>query len=63
MKRFFKKAVLATGLTLGFTSSANAALDVSGVALDVSQVEVIGLTIMGALALVWVVKKVISMLR
>lgn len=40
-----------------------AALDVSGIALDVTQVEVIALTIMAALGLIWVVRKVVSMLR
>lgn len=63
MKNFFKKMALASAVALGFTSTANAALDTSGIALDVGQVEVIGLTIMGALALIWVVRKVISMLR
>jgi len=52
-------AVTGMALTTGF---ANAALDVSGIQLDVSQVEVIGLTIMTALGVIWVVKKVISML-
>jgi hypothetical protein len=64
---FFKKAkaklAVFTGLFAVGATQANAALDVSGIALDVGQVEVIGLTIMGALALIWVVRKVISMLR
>ena len=61
-KSTFGKLGLAIGGVVLASSSANAALDVSGIALDVGQVEVIGLTIMGALATIWVVKKVISML-
>lgn len=62
-KPTFSKVALgaATGMALT-TGFANAALDVSGIQLDVSQVEVIGLTIMTALGVIWVVKKVISML-
>ena len=63
MFKFIKKPLVGLGaLALGATT-ANAALDVSGVTLDVSQVEVIGLTIMTALGLIWVVKKVLSVLE
>lgn len=63
MKKILNKSLLIPAVTLGFATSANAALDTSGIKLDVAQVEVIGLTIMGALGLIWVVRKVISMLR
>ena len=57
------KRVLGGATAVAVASSfAHAELDVSGIKLDVSQVEVIGLTIMTALGVIWVVKKVISML-
>ena len=61
-KSTFGKGALALGAVVATSTFANAALDVSTIGLNVDQVEVIGLTIMGALASIWVVKKVITML-
>ncbi len=61
-KSTFTKGALALSAVVATSTLANASMDLSTLKLDVSQVEVIGLTIMGALASIWVVKKVISML-
>jgi len=42
---------------------ANAAVDVSGVALDTAPVETIAVTMLGALGIIWVARKVVSFLR
>ena len=59
MKRFTKIA----GLTALATVASQAAVDVSGVALDTTSVETIAGVMLGALAIIWVAKKVVSFLR
>ena len=44
------------------TTSASAAIDPSTIALDTTPVEVLGLTILGALAVIWVARKVVGFL-
>ena len=63
MKKLFKKMAVASALGLGFATSANAAVDVSGVVLDTSSVETIAAVMLGALAIIWVARKVIGFLR
>ena len=59
MKLFTKLAVV-TALT---SISAFAAVDVAGVVLDTAAVELIAGTMLGALAIIWVARKVVSFLR
>jgi len=59
MKRFTKIA----GLTALATVASNAAVDVTGVQLDTTSVETIAGVMLGALAIIWVAKKVVSFLR
>jgi len=63
MKNFFKKMAVASALALGFATSSNAAVDVSGVVLDTTSVETIAGVMLGALAIIWVARKVVSFLR
>jgi hypothetical protein len=63
MNKIFKNVAVATGLTSLLATSASAAVDVSGVALDVSSVETIAGVILGALAIIWVARKVVGFLR
>ena len=44
------------------TAGANAAVDVTGVTLDTSPVETLAVTILSALAIIWVARKVIGFL-
>lgn len=63
MKNFFKKIAVASALALGLSTSSNAAVDVSGVVLDTTSVETIAGVMLGALAIIWVARKVVSFLR
>jgi hypothetical protein len=63
MNKIFTKVALATGLTSLLATSASAAVDVSKVALDVASVETIAGVILGALAIIWVARKVVGFLR
>lgn len=59
MKKTFLKVVALGALV---TASANAAIDPSTITLDTTPVETLGLTILGALAVIWVARKVIGFL-
>jgi len=61
--KLFTKVAVATGLTSLFATSASAAVDVSGVALDTASVELIAGVMLGALAIIWVARKVVGFLR
>ena len=60
MKRMFTKIAIASALV---TTSSFAAVDVAGVVLDTTSVETIAGTMLGALAIIWVARKVVSFLR
>ena len=63
MKKFFSSiGAKVLGLFAVGTVGANAAVDVTGVALDTSPVETLAVTILGALAIIWVARKVIGFL-
>jgi UDP-N-acetyl-D-mannosaminuronate dehydrogenase len=63
MRKFLKALGLGLfGLALSATSSF-AAIDVTGVDFDVSPVEALGGLMLAALALIWVVRKVLSIVR
>jgi len=60
MKKFTK---VLSGLSLGalaLFTNASAAVDVTGVTLDTTPVETIAGTILGALAVIWVARKIIG---
>ena len=59
MKETFLKVVALGALA---TASASAAIDPKDIVLDVSPVEQLGLAILGALAVIWVARKVIGFL-
>jgi len=60
----FKGKVLgAIGFASAMATQANAAVDVSGVTLDVTSVETMASTMLGALALIWVAKRIVSFVR
>jgi len=59
MNKFMK----ITGLTALAATASNAAVDVSGVVLDTTSVETIAGVMLGALAVIWVARKVVSFLR
>ena len=63
MKSFLTRIALASSLVMGFATNASAAVDVSDVTLDVASVETIAGVMLGALALIWVARKVVSFLR
>ena len=56
-----KVAVAGAVAVVGATSS-QAAVDVSGVAFDVGSVETIAAAMLGALALIWVARKIVNFL-
>ena len=56
-----KKGLVLAGVLVG--TVANAAVDVSGVTLDTAPVETIAVTMLGALAVIWVARKVVGFLR
>jgi len=56
----FLKIVGLTGLA---ATASNAAIDVAGVALDTTPVETMAGVMLGALAIIWVARKVVSFLR
>jgi hypothetical protein len=58
-----KKFLSIAGVLALIATGANAAVDVSGVALDTSPVEAIAVTMLGALGIIWVARKVIGFLR
>jgi uncharacterized protein YaiE (UPF0345 family) len=66
MKKFFStvkgKVLGAIGFASASVTQASAAVDVSGVALDTSAVETLAVVILGALAIIWVARKVVSFL-
>lgn len=66
MKEFFSsvkgKVLSAIGFVSVAASSANAAVDVSTVTLDVTSVETLAGVILGALAIIWVARKIIGFL-
>ncbi len=67
MKRFSSKAKAKLGfiggaIALGATN-ASAAVDVTGVSLDVTSVETMAGTMLGALALIWVAKRIVAFVR
>ena len=57
MKKFFKLGLFLSALG---ATSAMAAVDVSGVTLDTTPVETIAVTMLGALATIWVAFKVVG---
>jgi len=59
MNKFMKIGAV-TALT---ATASNAAVDVTKVALDVTAVETMAGVMLGALALIWVARKVVSFLR
>jgi hypothetical protein len=59
MKKIFTKLAVATSLT---TVSAFSAVDVSAVVFDVGSVEIIAAVMLGALAIIWVARKVVGFL-
>ncbi len=59
MKSIFSKAVALIAVA---TVAANAAIDPSSITLDTTPVETLGLTVLGALAVIWVARKVVSFL-
>jgi len=67
MKKFFStlkgKVLGAIGFASVSATQASASVDVSGVTLDVSSVETLAVSILGALALIWVAKRIIGFLR
>jgi hypothetical protein len=67
MKKFFSsvkgKVLGAIGFASVAVTSASAAVDVSGVALDTSAVETLAVVILGALSIIWVARKVIGFLK
>lgn len=67
MQRLSSKAKAKFGVIVGavalVTNSANAAVDVSGITLDVTSVETLAGAMLGALALIWVARKIIGFLR
>ena len=59
MNKFMK----IVGLTALAATASNASVDVSGVSLDVASVETMAGVMLGALAIIWVARKVVSFLR
>jgi len=67
MKIFSSKAkakfgVIGGAIALGATN-ASAAVDVTGVILDVKSVETMAATMLAALSLIWVARRLVSFLR
>jgi len=60
MKRIILRIALASALA---TTASFSAVDVAGVVLDTTSVETIAGTMLGALAIIWVARKVVSFLR
>ncbi len=67
MKKFFQsvkgKVLGAIGFASLTATQASAAVDVSGVSLDVSSVETLAAAILGALALIWVAKRIVGFMH
>ena len=67
MKKFFQsvkgKVLSAIGFASATATQASAAVDVSGVSLDVSSVETLAAAILGALALIWVAKRIVGFMH
>ncbi len=61
MNKTVKKGLILAGVLGG--TMANAAVDVSGVALDTAPVETIAVTMLAALGIIWVARKVVNFLR
>lgn len=59
MKNLTKIALVSVAVA----TSANAAIDVSGVTLDTGPVEAIGVIMLTALGLIWVAKRVVGFLK
>ena len=57
-----KKFMRTIGLVSLVSTVSNASVDVSSIRLDVSSVEVLAGVILGALAILWVARKVVSFL-
>jgi len=62
MKSSTKKFLVVAGV-LATTVASQAAVDVSGVALDTAPVETIAVTMLGALGIIWVARQVVNFLR
>ena len=66
MKQFFKSVKTRILGAIGFASvsatSVSAAVDVSSVTLDTTAVETLAVVILGALAIIWVARKIIGFL-
>lgn len=60
MRKFIGMAIASA---LAFTGSAMAAVDTTGVTLDTAAVEGLAVKILGALAIIWVARKVVGFLR
>jgi hypothetical protein len=54
---------IAAGATAVASSHAIAALDVSTITADTSQVEVLTLTVLGGLAVIWAVRKLVKLMN
>ena len=67
MKKFFStlkgKVLGAIGFASVSATQASAAVDVTGITLDVSSVEAMATTMLGALALIWVARRIVSFLK
>jgi len=63
MKNSVKKGLVAVGILAVTTVASQAAVDVSGVALDTAPVETIAVTMLGALGIIWVARQVVNFLR
>lgn len=60
--RILRTFFASLALFLAFSTSAFSAVDVSAVTLNVAPVETIAVTILGALSIIWVARKIISFL-
>jgi len=63
MPKSVKKGLIAVGVLVATSVSSFGAVDVSGVALDTAPVETIAVTMLGALGIIWVARKVVGFLR
>ena len=63
MNKSVKKGLLAVGVLVATSQTAFCAVDVTGVVLDTAAVETIAGTMLGALAIIWVARKVVSFLK
>ena len=63
MPNSVKKGLIVVGVLVATSVASFGAVDVSGVNLNTDPVEAIAVTMLGALGLIWVAKKVVGFLR